>query len=362
MSKQSIAPRREKRIQKSQMVDDATLLRQQIDSISAQAPRYLFRIWSSQSGGNARFNSTERIIPHAFLENDSDARSMIHHLGRTQIAYLANGHLRSGHVPTVFSSWTQSLPQLLSWARSGGHRYGRYIAVIDTTMLDPCNVVLYTPLMKTISNTIVEFPYEYLIYGVVEGPGYKAIPFEEFAEFIKVNRASDRSDTNYPHQREGLSELVDKASQLAKLYGKTFEAAIMSHLLTMQPASRATTSMLASNIAQLRLPEDWLREADPLRSGANVGTYPEAVRALDMMQRVIEVAKGEKTVAARESAASETRTAAALDEICAQKASQQKVGGEEADLARNRQAQARMKRMARQLYIDMIGWRPHELV
>ncbi|KAF2768610.1 hypothetical protein EJ03DRAFT_351977 [Teratosphaeria nubilosa] len=330
-SKQSMGPRREKRTQAPQTHHDASLLRQQIDSISAQAPRYLFRLWSSSFGGDARLNSTERVIPHAFLDNNVDARRTIHHLGREQIVYLATMHMRGDLVPTVFSSWTQSLPDVFTWRLTNSHQSldfpDDYIAVVDTTMLDPRNV------------------YEYLIYGVVEGPGYKAIPCKEFAHSLKVNGTNFRQRNEDHHP-----ELVVTASQVAKLYGSTFEAAIMSHLLAARPASPAVTSMLASKIAQLHLPDDWLRDADPMRSGANV----------------IEVAKGEEKggegVAVRASAASESRTAADIDKICAQKAGEQNVGGEEADAASDGHAHARrMKRMMEELYIDMIGWRPHEL-
>lgn len=77
-----------------------------------------------------------------------------------------------------FSSWTADLQTAIRYA-CGAHdrliRRHRHIGVFDTSRRDDANVILHVRTLREEGHTTVEYDYEYLVYGPVNGISYTCL-------------------------------------------------------------------------------------------------------------------------------------------------------------------------------------------
>ncbi|KAF3042587.1 hypothetical protein E8E11_003927 [Didymella keratinophila] len=119
-------------------------------------PRYLFRAWSSRSGGGSSrtINSTTEIIPRRFMPGTNRPIDF-YSINEDLLHQLALQHFEHRQsVITGFSSWAASLHLVLCYAKSMDPKTNPHVAVIDTHELGN---------------------QEYLAWGCIRGRGYKAV-------------------------------------------------------------------------------------------------------------------------------------------------------------------------------------------
>lgn len=148
-------------------------------------PRYLFRTFSSQSGGGLPgLNNRVYITPHAFLQ-DSPYTYNPYDLEDEHFRRLVERHVfdkPDGKSP--FSSWTPSVLLALSiarWMDEVGQDY-IHIAVIDTREVGSSVKIWHTPrLMRALSLRSLAEP-ECLVYGMISGSGFKPVRYNDIQE------------------------------------------------------------------------------------------------------------------------------------------------------------------------------------
>lgn len=165
-------------------------------------PRFLFRGFSNSqsdpSGGRIGLNTDTAIMPAAYYPDgklqphdtsilDQGVQNFMD-MALSHLAWERDGPLR----PTQFSSWSQSLSIAFRFAsgqegaskkeRQQINQTGR-IAILDTHNLPRKNFITHVPKLDDAlgyDGMFDEYPFEYHIHGVVDGPGLKVIPFTEF--------------------------------------------------------------------------------------------------------------------------------------------------------------------------------------
>ncbi|KAH7091588.1 hypothetical protein FB567DRAFT_589467 [Paraphoma chrysanthemicola] len=149
-------------------------------------PQYLFRAWSSKSGGGrpTTIKSEAEIIPAAFMHGrkvpDFYTRS------EAELYDIVDYHCGGGFFLSEFSSWSASLHLVLVYATSMPVADDPHVAVMDTHQVgrDSGVRVWHTsqlfrfsyPLSPTLKNA------EYLAHGQIRGNGYKAVPLQMLKE------------------------------------------------------------------------------------------------------------------------------------------------------------------------------------
>jgi hypothetical protein len=142
-------------------------------------------MWHSGSGGDSKLNTTQKVIPHAFLEGVG--HKSVYDMSIKDFVDNTTRHLHGNHkVVSEFSSWSASPIFVLNYATK--HRNSAYIAVIDTQGLQTGgkNVMFHVPALQPIFGLPAAFRgsyydtynWEYLVHGVVEGKHYKADSFQ----------------------------------------------------------------------------------------------------------------------------------------------------------------------------------------
>ncbi|KAF2095098.1 hypothetical protein NA57DRAFT_59846 [Rhizodiscina lignyota] len=174
------------------MADLTAFEREKLEDSRRNVPRYLFRGWSSCSGGGCHkewkrpqvprsLNSKDAVRPHAFLKGTGhDTVHDIPNLGQ-----MIEAHLTGVHSPLAeFSSWAASLRTAVGFGARSRCKHNEhatksfYIAVLDTGML-PENVAVYH-VQELWQAGLAGGPYdhEYLAHGVIEGAGYMCVQYE----------------------------------------------------------------------------------------------------------------------------------------------------------------------------------------
>jgi hypothetical protein len=142
-------------------------------------------MWHSGSGGSSKLNTTEKVIPLAFLQGVG--HESVYDMSVEQFVDNTTRHLHNKkNVVSEFSSWSASPRFVFHYATA--HREGAYIAVIDTQGLstDNKNVMFHVPALQPIfglpaarrGSYYDQYNWEYLVHGVVEGKHYKAVSFQ----------------------------------------------------------------------------------------------------------------------------------------------------------------------------------------
>ena len=155
-------------------------LRERVQEASKKIPRFLFRSWSNLSGGDSRLNTVDAITPRAFLHDEGP--KSFYDISQSRILSLAREHHRGRHVSTPYSSWTQTLQVALDLSYLADSSEHAHIGILDTTRLDPANVVLHVGDFARVCQARGQRAdnREFLVFGVIKGECYKAVPCREF--------------------------------------------------------------------------------------------------------------------------------------------------------------------------------------
>lgn len=173
------------------------------DKRKNHVPRYLFRAWSSVSGGGCAttVNSTTEIIPPAFVQGSGHK---FYEMKESEIKTMAQCHYNGSHTPlSEFSSWAASLTLALCYAQVKVRRGEKdvHVAMIDTLDLDPENEVLVWHVPQLLDNPMGN--HEYLAHGRIRGRGYKAVRLDELQKkgvdkvFSELSKTRDSDQFGY---------------------------------------------------------------------------------------------------------------------------------------------------------------------
>ncbi|KAF2822829.1 hypothetical protein CC86DRAFT_469465 [Ophiobolus disseminans] len=145
-------------------------------------PRYLFRAWTSDSGGgpNANINNSIAIVPHAFMpESGNNVSSSFYNTLESELCRMASMHYGGGHSLSAFSSWAVSLALVLCYAKELSLKRERtHVAVMDTHELGPDVLVWHVPHLINAGN------HECLAFGRIRGRAYQAVSFETWVTTV----------------------------------------------------------------------------------------------------------------------------------------------------------------------------------
>lgn len=157
--------------------------------MSDTAPRFLFRGWSSWSGNHsaqeelADLNTEEEIRPHAFSDDHSlKARKLWETPNVRSMVYNHLWGLK--HPLSQFSSWSHDLGVAVYFATRALYFHDPecevYISVIDREALPARNMAYHVnDLLKICAIPFKEINFEYLVHGVVNGPGLACVKLSD---------------------------------------------------------------------------------------------------------------------------------------------------------------------------------------
>jgi hypothetical protein len=152
-----------------------------LNEAAKRTPRFLFRAWCD--GADQRScDSINTIIPTAYQKYGSQADMF--QLPKHALAQSARQHLRGKQEPSLFSDWTHSLHAALDKALelravAALGTFNTHTCVLDR-IKSPDTIILHTSALGLIDKRIPKVPvskHKFLAFGIVSGPGYKAIPF-----------------------------------------------------------------------------------------------------------------------------------------------------------------------------------------
>ncbi|KAG9827663.1 hypothetical protein KCU98_g14825, partial [Aureobasidium melanogenum] len=230
-------------------IKDDQALRTKLKQASKNVPKYLFRMWNADSGGNRKLNTTTTITPLAFAS--SKGHKPVYDMTRSEFIKNTMSHLGGAMVLTEFSSWSQS-PYFAFYYAHQRKSSSVHVAIIDTEELAKSNPAFHVPALGKI---LGRGGYDY------EDPfdvrGIRAIPGEE---------------VNYT---------IDELRQLRSIalsYGDTFSLpmAIVLFCCKKRPGywSQLSTSDLETMIKVLggwkEIPQEWSSS----RSAFSKTVYP----------------------------------------------------------------------------------------
>lgn len=167
-------------------------------------------------------NSTKDIVPHLFggakprtLIKDWTPTAGIRELGPGDASKLIRTHLGMRVEPTAFSSWTSDYQTaLLSAIEAANGDYKlfddypdlskRHIAILDTSLLGSGTIteVLQVSALHEARLAGAGQPCDFLVYGPVEGPAFRAVPLSDISSlglnprdiWIDSNRTTNWTD------------------------------------------------------------------------------------------------------------------------------------------------------------------------
>lgn len=280
-------------------------LRKEIDAAWKTIPRFLFRVWTEKSGGDARLNTTQAITPAAFLDA-AHAPEKFEEMPIKKLKNLAELHVRQEHgsgFKTTFSSWSQSLGFVLSWAisfyrPSTTAMATRHISILDTSLISKENVILSFPTMrKHLGAKLPNWSVEFLIYGVVEGPGYCAVPFRNWAKAGLQAFIPSRGLTGFGYPdpfvpgeavMSDISEnKIEVAKRIANLFPCDFQLAIALYLLSVGIDVRRQKAQVLFALMERAVPRHWKKDKKvTLAPNMELNGSPDAVGAAGLLQHL----------------------------------------------------------------------------
>ena len=315
---------------------------------SKRTPRFLFRAWSSVSGGNPALNTPQAITPKAF--HKGVGKASIHNYDRGELASLAEGHFNGALVDTPFSSWSGSLAFVLSLALGQGDAW---ISVIDTKKLLEHNVILHTTAMGFMGASFGDH-YEFLAFGVITGPALVAVRSEQLLEagatgiykgapFPYFQSLAFGGPTDVDNEPRGIRESLTVAQELGRHFGEDFALPIAVYLISMRHRSAADRTCIVEELGALTIPNEWAEDATIMRDAASTGGLQDTVRAILLLRTLVKEKLGVSDKAEIEMRKADVKTSLVTTEP--KKAS-----------AMTDRVKKRYPRMLADLYIDMIGW------
>lgn len=249
-----------------------------IEEAVAQTPRFLFRFWHEYSGGDCRLNTVDAITPKAFLTpNLSHQPEAFFSIPKKELGNLARLHVNADKsIQTVFSSWSQSLGFVLSWARTYDVLSSTHISILDTSKLSPANIAVHTNSLKRhLDPSIRDLHVEYLIFGVVKGSMYESRPLSLFPEPMTRDFTIDFNDWRascfhnavhpfYNSRSERITaQQIEDAIDLGKLYGWGFAMPFAAHLLGLRCRNLTATERrhVISRLTSMKIPPTWATDS-----------------------------------------------------------------------------------------------------
>ena len=174
-----------------------------------RVPRFLFRTFTSYSGGDERLNTPNQIAPHAFLPKRPNHKT-IYEIpeGRRVIDSHLMGQRQTPGTPySEFSSWTDSLLIVLSIAQCRANlMLVSYVAVVDTFKLPKDVAIYHTPALYEVGLACCRHSYEYLAHGVIKGEALRCVPFQSILDVGLLSALPNLSnmccDWGYAYRRE----------------------------------------------------------------------------------------------------------------------------------------------------------------
>ncbi|KAK3718542.1 hypothetical protein LTR37_005046 [Vermiconidia calcicola] len=321
---------------------------EQLRAAARKCPRFLFRVWSSASGGNKRLNTVDAIIPRAFLNGKGPTD--ISELFPGKLANLVSAHWSGEHVATVFSSWSQSLHYVLIWANSIASGSGRYsnvhISIIDTKRLPDSNPVFWTPALARISPGLPYCPWEFLAFGTISGPAHKAVKYDELME-LGISKLIDLTPL---HLREpglatsetvSIQEAITLVKRISEQFGQDFAVPAAVYLLSCHDCHDTVDEQTAVNLfAEADIPQAWHDDPTIMIDDVFIGGFEDVQTAIALLRKLVENARGdgESVGMKRES---DTPPTADLELVEGQNAARKP---------------RRMLKVMKDLDIDMVGW------
>lgn len=225
-------------------------LKIRVQTAMARLPRFLFRFYHSTSGGYEDLNTPTAITPLAFSHHNREPHpsSCFYKLTPDRIAFVANMHMGGDtSQPTLFSSWSQSLLEVLAMAHGGR---GSHICILDTALLDDSFIVLHTEQMPSVLRRpeISTFSYELLAFGVIRGPAYQAVPCSAVLESLR----------NLPVHPTTIYALTATAlHSLTSLFNRDLQLAAAAHFLSTFPRTHDPRDDLIQMLSSLPLPAEY---------------------------------------------------------------------------------------------------------
>lgn len=262
-----------------------------VEEARSTNPRFLFRYWCKHSGGNARLNTTDAITPSFHATHRG--RKNFYKIPPDRLSAWAQHHVTYTHgLRTTFSSWSQTLNTVLCMAQHSPDPASTHISVLDTEMLGPMNPILHTGDFDRVLQTgsVWQFSNEYLIFGVVRGDAYKAVPYSDFTAAvtsIDVNLVDGWPEVSLT----GLT--IESLKALAQRYGEKLELIIAAGLSRMSVGHSWTREDLLSMLCTLNFPADW--RDDPklsMSSEVDYHGHEDAKDILRILRDVVDVSEG----------------------------------------------------------------------
>lgn len=357
-------------------------LRAALHAASASNPRYLFRAWSAHSGGNARVNTVHAITPKAFLASTA-APQHIFDVECAQLQGLIAGHLGGEHVDTPFSSWSHSLPIVLSMVT---FMRNAHISVIDTHRLEPANFIFHCGHSSLEDFGLPLFGEEFLVFGIVRGDAYQAVPYMRVEEHIRgITRSAyaslydDRiSFDQYPTVR---IDSDSHAVAFGKKFGLEWELPMAVCMLAVHGRSAEDTTLRDRLIREMKVPEAWNTDAEFSTVGRDSVGYAHeadsACRTLVAIAKQLREAgrlpgvggEGERETTSKRSGGEGSSVSSDLAIAERQETTAQEDDQQEQETAqitapipkKHLKKTSRMPRAVYELYIDMVGFHQHNL-
>lgn len=264
-----------------------------VEEARSTNPRFLFRYWCKHSGGNARLNTTDAITPSFHATHRG--RKNFYKIPPDRLSSWAQHHVTyTIGLRTAFSSWSQTLNTVLCMAAHSPDPASTYISILDTEMLDPMNPILHTGDFDRVLQTgsVREFRNEYLIFGIVRGDAYKAVPYSDFTTAVTSINVN-------PVGGWGVNEIsltgltMESLKTLAQRYGEKLELIIAAGLSRMSTGHSWTREDLLSMLCTLNFPDDW--RDDPklsMSSEVDYHGYEDGKDILRILRDVVDVSEG----------------------------------------------------------------------
>jgi hypothetical protein len=266
-------------------------------------------------------NTKYEIIPPAFVrEQGHNFYTMTEAELRKMVAAHYNGSWSYFHNNTSrlseFSSWAASLHLVLCYASDMSHSLGKkdvHVAVMDTRQLEWRQGVLVWDVPDLVS---CEGVYEYLAYGCIYGPGYKAVSVDDLekagvynilpeskAQGIYFGIHIQEKMFTQPAKEVTQNELVT-IKRLASLFGRS-AAAVAVALLSIRPRQwraqgkdrgRPTDTdmrMILSVFGSFELPPELLSERwISLPNMVNTTGFPDVQQWIDLLYALVDFTTG----------------------------------------------------------------------
>ncbi|CAD0099740.1 unnamed protein product, partial [Aureobasidium mustum] len=302
---------RSSRIPSAKTLANSTLaslpkLKAELQEAAKNVPKYLFRMWHKGSGHDYRLNSAVKVIPHAFFQKKG--HKSVYDMTYDQFLNNARAHVSGHRAPlSEFSSWSQSPYFAFNYAMhvKRSHNTNIHVAIIDAEALISTNSAFNVAVLHKIfkGDFSAEYHEEYLVHGIVQGPFYKAVPFDQLCSAGLLTYLPSITQSAYPLTKGGLTRLLPrgqkpfkiddliKLMKIARLYGASFTVPFAITLFCCRKSPKLWSTLTINDLQRMvdilggrnKVLEVWGESQNVLFDG----TYPKGYEANKQMIRVM---------------------------------------------------------------------------